>query len=326
LCDELEAQALKMAENAESTRVKTLNDQFKVSDKQFAIDSINEEVKKLEEKTSNIPPDIQQRMNSAKRCWSNYNSKKQALIIAGYSSAEAKEKMGLKAGVCTREDNAVQKMQIAYNEDIRFQLKSAQEAKTLAIEEFRTTKDTITKRVNDARAVEDKAFTSTSTDVLESLLQTHWGAKKKYYLVSLFLITIECLPLILKMIAGRTPIGEMIADERKEARRRRFIVIAEAEHERCITEAILTATQDACMKVLGSVEGRKHFAQVFSIYMMALAPTEAVDKMMKEIERQQIDVNAFIRRYPKYATVIAESWTRAIKQTSEILQGVSSTI
>ncbi|HAE43435.1 MAG TPA: hypothetical protein DCG34_11065, partial [Clostridiales bacterium] len=177
---------------------------------------------------------------------------------------------------------------------------------------------------SDARATEDKAFTPTSADVLESLLQTHWGAKKKYYLFTLFLITIECLPLILKMIAGRTPVGEMIAEERREARRRRFIVIAEAEHERCITEAILTATQDACLKVLSSVEGRKHFAQVFSSYMMALAPTEAVDKMMKEIERQQIDVNAFIRRYPKYATVIAESWTRAIKQTSEILQCVSS--
>jgi hypothetical protein len=316
---ELEAHALKMAENSESTRVKTLDGQFKVGDKQLAKVSASEEVAQLEEKSKIIPPDIQQRLDSAKQCWSSYSSKKKGLISAGYSGSEIKKMMGPQAGVCSSAAKLAQNKLYAYTEDIRSQLMTARETKNQAVEELHATRDTIAKRISNARAIEDKAFSPSSATVLSSLLEADLGVKIKYYMVTLFLITLECLPLLLKLIAGRSPIGERIAAEKKEARKRRSMVMAEAEHERCITDAMLAASQDACLKVLSSADGRTHFAKVFSCYMMALAPTEGVNKMMREIERQQADVNDFIRRYPRYATVIAEAWTRAIRETTEIL-------
>ena len=326
LGDELTAYALKMAEIAESNRINKLETQYKYSDTKLATDSANEEVVKLEEKLQIIPEDIQQRMKSAKRCWVNYYSKKQELTNAGYLSSEVKEKMKAKAVACANEDNVAKNRLNSYMEDIRSRLTAAHETKSQAMVELQTTKNTIAKRVSYARAIEDKAFTPTSATVLASLLETDRGVRAKYYLVTLLLVTLECLPFILKLIAGRTPIGERIADDRKESRIRRSMVLAEAEHERCITNAILVATQDACVEVLGSVEGRTYFAEVFASYMMALAPTGAVTEMMRDIERQQADVNDFIRRYPRYASVIAEAWTQAIKQTLKTLQGASASL
>jgi hypothetical protein len=323
LGNELAAYALKMAEDSESSRIKTLDGQYKFSDKQLALKSTKEEVDKLEERSRIIPQYIQQRMKSAKQCWDSYTHKKQQLINDGYPSDTARAMMSIKAEVCSKEDKSAKNMLDAYTEDIRSQLVTARQVKTQAMADLQTTKVTITERVDNARAIEEKAFSPTSATVLNSLIETDPGAKKKYWMVTLFLMMLECLPLILKLVAGRTPVGEKIADERKETRNRRTMVAAEEEHHRRITNAILAATQNACTAVLGSAEGRQYFAEVFSSHMMALAPFEAATKVMKEIERHNLDINDYVRRYPKYATVILEAWTLAMKQTSAILQSAA---
>ena len=41
--------------------------------------------------------------------------------------------------------------------------------------------------------------------------------------------------------------------------------------------------------------------------------------MMREIQTRQVDVTEFTTRYPKYATVIAQAWSQALKETSALL-------
>ena len=75
----------------------------------------------------------------------------------------------------------------------------------------------------------------------------------------------------------------------------------------------------AVADALANPEVRATFAKVFSANIAAYAPTEAVQSMMHEFSARQYDVDHFMHRFPRYASVIAQAWSKAIRETAEIL-------
>lgn len=231
---ELEAYALKMAESAESNRSKALDAQFKVTERQAALQKAISEMDRIEERSRTIPPDIQQCLDSAKGCWASYYSRRQSLLKAGHTANEVKKILSSKAATCSQEEKAAKAMQNTYFEDLREQLSTAREAKRAKETELHSVQNDISKRIDHARSIEDKAYSPVSATVLGELLETDRGVRTKYCLVTIFLMVLECLPLILKLIAGRTPLGERVTADRREAKKRRASVMAENDHERKI--------------------------------------------------------------------------------------------
>jgi hypothetical protein len=86
-----------------------------------------------------------------------------------------------------------------------------------------------------------------------------------------------------------------------------------------VFRAVNAASIEALEQAMVNAEVRGLFAQVFGVHIVALAPTEAVTAMMRDLEARHVDVEGFMRRFPRYATIIAEAWSKAIKQTSDIL-------
>jgi hypothetical protein len=79
-----------------------------------------------------------------------------------------------------------------------------------------------------------------------------------------------------------------------------------------------------------TIEGLAHpmmkdaFLQSFMAIIQAYAPFEAVQAMMRELEKSAYNVNTFQQRFPDYAEVIGMAWHRAIQQACEILSTPAS--
>lgn len=317
---ELQAHALHMVEASEKTRRGELENQFQVDSKQDIANKMMQDVEKLEKMMEIIPEDIQKRINSARQSWNKYFHNKNRLVASGYSISQAKASLTEQAARCARLEKEATENKETYQRNLRNQLKLAMDAKNRAINKLAEANEIVNMETSRARSIEESAFNPLSATVLSSLIDRDKGVLFKYLLISGFFLVLELLPLILKIIVGHTPIGEKIMVERKINRMRLQSRYIEADSESMIERSVTEAASEACLKALDSPEARAIFSQIFSAYMLAIAPTEAVNKMMQKIERQQYDLDDYLRRFPRWATVIMAAWTRAIKETNMILQ------
>ena len=96
-------------------------------------------------------------------------------------------------------------------------------------------------------------------------------------------------------------------------------LLQEREHSFAISSAVHAALKRAVREALSSPEVYSLIVQSFSSYLTALAPTEAVGAMMREFEARQVSVEEFMGRFPRYVGFIAQAWSQAIKDTTELL-------
>jgi len=325
LQSELQGHALSMAEESEKTRRVELEKQLRITSKQEAVNKTKIEVEQLEKRMETIPEDIKMRFVSVQQNWNRYAQNINRRIASGLSLSQAKASLAGEATRCARLEKEANEIKKAYLQNIQNQLQVAMEAKNRASNNLTEADEIIKNKTSQARFIEDSAFNPHSAKVLGSLIDKDKNVLFKYLLVTGFFLTLELLPLILKVIVGRTFVGEKIVNERKINRMRLQTRVIEADGEFKIVESVSEAAREASLSVLSSPEGRTYFSQVFAAYMMAIAPTEAVNKMMQKIERQQYDLDDYVRRFPRYATVIMEAWSRAIKETTFILKNCQST-
>jgi hypothetical protein len=141
----------------------------------------------------------------------------------------------------------------------------------------------------------------------------------KWAVVSMTLLFLELFPLIQKFQAGQSSIGRRIATDRAIRRLQFDEQLARAEHDAVVAGAITEASKSAVADAMANPEVRATFAHVFAANIAAYAPTRAVQAMMHEFSARQYDVDQFMQRFPRYASVIAHAWSKAIGETTEIL-------
>jgi hypothetical protein len=316
---ELSAHALYMTEKSEAERVVKLSNQYDLSSKKAGVEAATNEVKRLEKAASTIPPDIQQMLVTARSCWADYTTRKIGLVSSGFSEANVREQLAVKAAECYRESKTASAEQDAYSKRTRAQLNTAVALNAQAGAEFSDTNAIIKGRIERASVIEAAAITPRSSTVLYSMLRSDPGALMKWAVVSMTLLFLELFPLIQKFQAGQSSIGRRIATNRAIRRLQSDELLARAEHDTVVADAITEASKRAVADAMASPEVRATFAQVFAANIAAYAPTQAVQSMMHEFSARQYDVDQFMQRFPRYASVIAQAWSKAIRVTSEIL-------
>jgi hypothetical protein len=317
---ELAAHALYMTEQSEADRMSKLSTQYDLGSKKAAVEAATTEVKRLQQAVSTIPPDIQHVLATARSCWADYTNRRSELVRGGgVSEAQGREQLAWKASECDRESKIANAERDAYVKRTRAQLNAAVDLNDKASTEFSTANTTIKGKIERARAVEAGAITPRSSTVLYSMLRSDPGALMKWAIISLTLLFLELFPLIQKFQAGQSSIGRRIATDRAIRRLQSDELLARAEHDTVVADAITEASKRAVADAMTNPEVRATFAQVFAANIAAYAPTGAVQSMMHEFSARQYDVDQFMHRFPRYASVIAQAWSKAIHETADIL-------
>ncbi|MEI6706541.1 MAG: hypothetical protein WCK96_05320 [Methylococcales bacterium] len=118
---------------------------------------------------------------------------------------------------------------------------------------------------------------------------------------------------------GQSPIGQRIAS--KEFLQMKALYNEEAKmlHYFETETALRKMTNEATTQALANPMVKQVFVDAFMTSMQAFATFEAVQAMMRELEKNAYSVNTFQQRFPDYAEVIGMAWHRAIQQACEIL-------
>jgi len=240
-------------------------------------------------------------------------------VRAGVSEAQGREQLAWKASECSRESKIANAERDAYVKRTRAQLNAAVDLNGQASTEFSSANTTIKGKIESAHAIEADAITPRSSTVLYSMLRSDPGALTKWAIISLTLLFLELFPLIQKFQAGQSSIGRRIAIDRAIRRLQSDELLARAEHNMVVANAITEASKRAVADAMTNPEVRAIFAEVFAANIAAYAPTGAVQSMMHEFSARQYDVDQFMHRFPRYASVIAQAWSKAIHETADIL-------
>ena len=319
LSSELKAQALQMTEASEKTRQADLNSRYQIEKKETDLKSAGKEVETLRLAMANLPYEIQSKLISAKACWSEYGAEKETLLKEGNPLSEALEKLSDKKASCIGKSSTANVEREEYVSRIRTQLSQAVQARQTRDTEVTETKSAIKSKVARAELVESESFNPKSSTVLWSLLKNNPGALGKWLLLSSILLLLELLPLILKFQSGQSSVGRRIANTRTITQLDLAARLQQSEHDFKISSVVSKASREAVSEALLNPEVRAIFARAFAANIAAFAPVEAVRAMMRDLEAKHIDVDQFMSRFPKLATVIAQAWSQAVKNTSEIL-------
>lgn len=327
--DELKVQALQMSEVADRARVERLNDQFRLGIKEAAVKAAEEDVARFEKAVAQLPLSIQQQFSVATRCWGEYKAQQTALLRSkeGYSTIEVRAKLAGKAAICDRDKKVALAQRDAYLTRVQGQLEQAREHK-LAKETALSEADSAVKnKVEHAARIESEGFSIRSSIVLWGLLSTNHGALLKWLVISLVMLMIELCPFLVKGLAGQSNVGRRIAVQREIENRRLAEQLQQQEHDFVISSVVNDASTRAVREAMNNPNVRASFLQSFTQQMAALAPTEAVRAMLRDLEARHVDVEDFINRFPRYATIIGQAWAKAVKQTAEILaQGLNGKV
>lgn len=319
LGSELKAHALHMVEEGEQQRRATLNKQFNVEASATAVKEATAEIQRLQSAMSTIPVDIQRRQAAARNCWTDYVNQKSRLISSGVEEADARHRVSFKAVQCSRDTKAAAAERDAYLTHTRNQLTRATDNQQTREADLTEITSTVKSRIVRAKAVEQDSFTPRSSAVLWSLLVSNPGARVKWIIISFLLLICELLPIIQRLQAGQSNVGKRIATDRRLRTIKNEGRLQLGEHEFAVLSAVHRASLAGIEQAKRSPKVEAVFANAFAANIAAFAPIEAVLAMMRDLEARHVDVNDFMRRYPRYASVISQSWANAIKTTTSIL-------
>jgi hypothetical protein len=203
---------------------------------------------------------------------------------------------------------------------MRKQLDHATDNKQAHEAELSDATSTVKTRTEYARSVEMVSFTPQSSVVMWSLLESNPGSRVKWLIVSFLLLVCELLPLIQKFQAGQSNVGRRVSSHRRFRTIEANQHLTQREHDFAVSSAISNASLRATQEAMMNPEVRAIFSQVFAANIAAFAPTEAVCTMMRDLESRHVNVEDFVHRFPRYAAVISQAWSKAVQQVSEILR------
>jgi len=325
LGSELRAEALHMAEDSEKARMSDLSVRYAIPRKEVEIKAVAKEIERLHLAAVSLPSNIKKMLMAAEECWTEYRTQRTVLLHRGYSSREVDEELLVKRSHCAERRNSANAERDAYLARTRAQLAQALNDRQLKEKAFAETTQIIKSKVERAAVVESESFNPESSTVLWATVRHNPGALAKWLMLSAVLLVFELLPFIIKFQAGQSNVGRRIATQRASRRIELDAELEQRMHDASISAAVSAASKESVTVALADPEVRAVFVQTFSAYIAAFAPVEAVRAMMRDLEARHVDIDAFMRRYPRLAPAIAEAWSRAIRSTSEILaRGLST--
>jgi hypothetical protein len=320
LKNELLVHSNTMTEVLEQQTQQLLENQYQPKDKQTVIDNVQQNVMGLREKINQLPSDIIIQQTAVQHCWLNYQNQVQRLHSIGYSFRGAKLLNQALYGQCSKQGNDFNIAKRQYLTIANNNLHEAEQRLANAQQDLLTAKATIqtkTQRANEA----NKGLNSNSSIVLKDLLEKNQGAYYKWLTLSAFEMLLELLPLLTKLMMGRSNIGLEIAMNHERDKLKLHARLAQIKHDIAAEMALYQLSQQALDWALKhDSQVMAAFQQAFSAYMGVLAPFHALKAMMNELEQGQTDMAYFLKKYPNYAQLISEAWFSAVQVACETMR------
>lgn len=324
LASELRGHALHMQEQSEARRLGDLNARFEVLEKGNAATAATEEAARVEQQTSVLPIEIRNRLTDASRCWTTYRSRKSAVIASGLTDVEAQNILKVDGARCAAKQTAARNEQVAYDAKMRSALRDAEDRKTAAEAQMKAATTAVSARIDQAAIVEKQALNPSSAIVLADLLKTNSAAKTKWASITLVMVAFELLPLLMKLLAGKSAIGLRLSARRAVETIIQAEHVAVAQHDTTIARALGDTMQSAILGACKNPDVEQFCSQLFATKLRAFVPLEVVTALLRDIELKQHDIDQAMRRYPRYAGAISQAWSQAMREVSELFTGSGS--
>jgi hypothetical protein len=252
--------------------------------------------------------------------WGAYARRRRGLINIGIPANDAEVILSIAARLCAQEQSAAEKEKELRDAALRSKLEDVANQKVVAEVELKSATGAISARVEQARAIESKTINQWSASVLADLLAMDLGACVKWMLVTYLLVLLEMLPLLTKLIAGKSTVGLRISADRTIDVIAQEERIALAKRDAAISREIGNSMQDAILIACKNPEIRRFCAQLFAKKVAGFLPLEIVDAFLRELEKKQFDLDKALRRFPRHAPVIVEVWSDMVREACHILK------
>jgi hypothetical protein len=291
-------------------------DPYHVNTQQTSVQAQNQTVVQLQQAMATLPESIRIEFNQATQCRSTYNALKKQHGLYD-------ESIVAKRRQCQSLEHTANVHKTAYQNKVQQDLLSARHQlgdMTTQLNQAQSSQQA------DLQAIGKNAeqnYTASSSLVMEQLMKTSPEAKHKRWLISGVITLLELLPYLLKLF-GQSLIGQRIASKKllqmKSLHNEETKILHYFETE----NALRKMTNEATTEALNNPMVKQVFFDAFMTSMQVFAPFEAVQAMMRELEKNAYSVNTFQQRFPDYAEVIGMAWHRAIQQACDILSTPAS--
>ena len=184
---------------------------YEVKEKIDSEQSINTQMAKLKAELANLPQPLVKQKLGAEQCMREYKKKMRASIGPDIDENEVADLYAGEKADCERQAVAYKVAYQDYLNPRKVQLAEAESTYAKAHKDA-TQAQTLMKTDLSRTDQNNQQFLNiASADVLWSLIQTNPGARMKYVMITLVQLVLELMPLLLKTLMGRSPLGIRVA-------------------------------------------------------------------------------------------------------------------
>jgi len=181
--------------------------QAKVSKEQ----SIRSSISQIRAELDNPPQSLVRQKLEAENCMLDYKRKVNSAIGPDVDLNEVANLFSVDKAACDRLSIAYKEAYQGYFNPRKVLLTINQDAYSKAQEDANSAHAFMTTDLKQADETNQQFINMSSADVLWDLIKTNPGARSKYLLITIVQLVLELMPLLLKSLLGRSPLGIRVA-------------------------------------------------------------------------------------------------------------------
>ena len=216
LKSELEIHVQDLRDERYDTAKDRYNNKYDLPEKIRNERDLTREITQIKGSLTNLPQSLVHQKLAAEQCFRSYKKKANAAMGPEVDDEEV-------ANLYAREKIQCEQMELSYKEAYRLYITPRQAELALKNDTYKhvsaDAKQAQSSFKNDLQRSDNnntQFLNATSSDVLWSLIRNNPGARTKYLMLTLAQLVLELMPLLLKSLLGRSPLGIQIAIRNQE--------------------------------------------------------------------------------------------------------------
>jgi hypothetical protein len=186
-------------------------EKYELADKTTGLTNLENKTARLKKEISALTPELVRQRGQVGQCFADYNKKTKTTFAPDLDEAEIISLYAKDKRECERIDSIYRENYRNYVGPREAELAQMGAAVTQAQNDIDTAKKDIAQDLDKATKVNEAYINIASADVLSSLVRNNPGALMKYALITLLQLCLELMPILLKLQAGQSPLGQRMA-------------------------------------------------------------------------------------------------------------------
>jgi hypothetical protein len=243
LKSELAIHAQDMKEGRYSDAKARYQEKYELSDKTTAVSNLEQRSNQLRKELQTLTPEIVRQRNASSQCFQEYRRKTSTTFAPDLDEGEILQLYAKDKRECERLEGVYRQSYRSYTAPREAELASVGEAIPQAIGAVEGAKKDIAANLAKTSQIDEAYINVASADVLSSLITHSPGVFFKYALITLLQLCLELMPILLKLQAGQSTLGQRAALAAHKNKTRVLSEINRSVSHRLDSEAELQLTQ-----------------------------------------------------------------------------------